>query len=322
MAQKRTIDAFFPSPAKQRRVNEREQSTVTRDDSSNFSTHATYPFPIPGLPSHISKDLSSLPAVTGRIINDQPDLDLIYFEPYIPTYLAKDLFTFLRADLPFYRVKYSIKRFGVETAINTPRYTTVFGLDETSRFSASEDNTIVDAKTGTKVPASAYARYVPRPIPRCLDDLRRSTEAATGCSFNFCLVNYYSSGSDSISYHSDDERFLGDEPAIASFSLGARRDFLMKHKPTSADKQQAEAKPLKLPLGSGDMILMKGKTQRNWLHSIPKRSGKNEVGGRINITFRRAMVKGGTDNYYNYNVGAGPVYRWNEGAREMQIWKS
>jgi alkylated DNA repair dioxygenase AlkB len=130
-------------------------------------------------------------------------------------------------------------------------------------------------------------------------------------------VNYYSSGTDSISFHSDDERFLGPEPAIASFSLGAKRDFLMKHKPG------VEAKQLKLPLASGDMILMKGRTQSNWLHSIPKRTGKNVVddGGRINITFRRAMVKGGTDNYYNYNVGTGPVYKWDEVAREMKIWK-
>lgn len=265
----------------------------------------------------------------GRAINDQPDLDLLYFEPYIPSYLARDVFHFLRGSLPFYRVKYTIKRGSVETNINTPRYTTVFGLDETSRFEArpdAGDGIIVDAKTGAKVPAAAYARYAPRPIPACLDALRRSTEAATGCSFNFCLVNYYSSGSDSISYHSDDERFLGVEPAIASFSFGARRDFLMKHKPVPASKQKpgaGESKPLKLPLGSGDMILMRGRTQSNWLHSIPKRSGKNEKdGGRINITFRRAMVKGGTDNYYNYNVGTGPVYQWNEEAREMQIWNS
>ena len=82
------------------------------------------------------------------------------------------------------------------------------------------------------------------------------------------------------------------------------------------------AKPLKLPLGSGDMILMRGTTQANWLHSIPKRSGKNEAdGGRINITFRRAMVKGGTDNYYRYNVGNGPVYTWDEANQEMRPWK-
>lgn len=255
------------------------------------------------------------------MINDQLDLDLLYFEPYFPRDTAKDFFDFLRSNLPFYRVKYTIKRFGVETQINTPRYTTVFGLDETSRF--SEDGTIVDARSGAKVPSSAYARYAPRPIPKCLDDLRRSTEAATGCKFNFCLVNYYSSGSDSISYHSDDERFLGVDPAIASFSFGAKRDFLMKHKPIPPSEEQTnrpDLKPVKLPLGSGDMILMRGKTQSCWLHSIPKRTGKNaDDGGRINITFRRAMVKGGTDNYYNYNVGTGPIYRWDKAAREMII---
>lgn len=177
---------------------------------------------------------------------------------------------------------------------------------------------------GVKVSDRRYDRYPPRPIPKCLDDLRWSTEAATGCKFNFCLVNYYASGSDSISFHSDDERFLGPDPAIASFSLGARRDFLMKHKPTTPQRDdRADAKSLKLPLGSGDMVLMRGKTQSNWLHSIPKRTGKNqEDGGRINITFRRAMVKDGTENYYNYNVGTGPVYRWDKDKREMSLWKS
>lgn len=288
---------------------------------SAVSTHPTYPFPIPGFPLHIEKELSSLPATIGRGINDQLDLDLLYFQPYVPGYLAKDVFSFLRSELPFYRVKYTIKRGPTETQINTPRYTTVFGVDSTSRF--SDDGIVVDAKTGTKAPTSSYPNCAPRPIPKCLDDLRRSTEAATGCNFNFCLVNYYSSGADSISYHSDDERFLGPDPAIASFSFGARRDFLMKHKPIAPDEQKTDGsdpRPLKLPLESGDMILMRGKTQSCWLHSIPKRSGKNEKdGGRINITFRRAMVKGGTTNYYHYNVNTGPVYKWDKTAQEMSI---
>lgn len=317
MSKRKTIDAFFTPPAKQRKADDDE----TQDEPTTVSSHPTYPFPISALPAKTARELASLPATQGRVINDQLDLDLLYFEPYFPRDTAKDFFDFLRSNLPFYRVKYTIKRFGVETQINTPRYTTVFGLDETSHF--AEDGTIVDAKSGAKVPSSAYARYAPRPIPRCLDDLRRSTEAATGCKFNFCLVNYYSSGSDSISYHSDDERFLGVDPAIASFSFGARRDFLMKHKPIPPSEEQTnrpDLKPLKLPLGSGDMILMRGKTQSCWLHSIPKRTGKNaDDGGRINITFRRAMVKGGTDNYYNYNVGTGPVYKWDKAAREMII---
>jgi alkylated DNA repair dioxygenase AlkB len=177
------------------------------------------------------------------------------------------------------------------------RYTTVFGVDDTARF--DQDGLVVDSKTHTPVPAGAYARYAPRPIPSCLEGLRKAMEAATGCTFNFCLVNYYASGTDSISFHSDDERFLGPEPAIASLSLGATRDFVLKHKPLppAGSRIAPSIKQLKLPLASGDMVLMRGRTQANWLHSIPKRTGKNEAdGGRINITFRKAMIKGGTDN--------------------------
>ncbi|KAF6813634.1 DNA repair family protein [Colletotrichum sojae] len=318
---KRTLDAFFtPTAKKPRKDDETTAEPVTT------STHPNFPHPIKDLPPSLSKELSSLPARPGREIADQPDLDLLYFEPYVPTYLAKELFGFLRAELPFYRVEYDINRGGVKTHIRTPRYTTVFGLDETSRF--DEHGSVVDAKSGFPAQDKRYARYPPRPLPKCLDDLRRSTEAATDCKFNFCLVNYYASGADSISFHSDDERFLGPEPAIASFSLGARRDFLMKHKPippgsTSASDGPQATKQVKLPLGSGDMVLMRGRTQSNWLHSIPKRTGKNaEDGGRVNITFRRAMVKDGTENYYNYNVGTGPVFRWDKTAREMRVLSS
>lgn len=321
MSKKRTIESFFgPDPnKKQRKVADSDD-----DELHSYSAHHTYPFPIRNLSRSLTRELPSLPATTGREINDQPDLDLVYFQPYVPPYLARDLFRFLRSELFFYRVSYTIRRGGVETPIKTPRFTTVFGLDETSLFDDANDRrTIIDAKLKTTLPADdgPYARYPPRPIPQCLDELRRSTEAATECKFNFCLVNYYASGSDSISFHSDDERFLGPEPAIASFSLGAVRDFLMKHKPT-ATPPSAPFKQLKLPLESGDMILMRGRTQSSWLHSIPKRKGGNEHdGGRINITFRRAMVKEGTGNYYNYNVGKGPAFKWDETAREMKEWK-
>ncbi|KAH6689153.1 2OG-Fe(II) oxygenase superfamily protein [Plectosphaerella plurivora] len=313
MAPKRTLDAFFTPVAKKPKPQESPEEPAT------FTTHQNYPFPIRDLPPAIAREMESLPARPGKEITDQPDLDLVYFEPYMPPYIAKEMFAFLRRELPFYRVEYKITRGGVPTQIRTPRYTTVFGLDETARFD-DEDGAVVDPKSGFRVQDAHYDKYPPRPIPACLDVLRRSTEAATGCKFNFCLVNYYASGADSISFHSDDERFLGPEPAIASFSLGARRDFLLRHKPPPPGSETGPTpKALKYPLGSGDMILMRGPTQSNWLHSIPKRGGKNpEDGGRINITFRKAMVKAGTENYYNYNVGTGPVYRWDAISREMR----
>ena len=102
----------------------------------------------------------------------------------------------------------------------------------------------------------------------------------------------------------------------------------MKHKPVipkqgevMSDQDGNKARtPLKLPLASGDLVLMRGKSQANWLHSIPKRKGGDAGKGRINITFRKAMVEGGTENYYQYNVGSGEAYRWDHRSKQMKVW--
>lgn len=328
---KRSIDSFFkPASVKKARIEpdipssrqltdgEAEVAGVPTPTSRSFSSHPTYPFAIPHLPPEISSLLNFAPATEGRTINDKPDLDLIYYQPYIPKDIQRALFEFLRRELFFYRVQYQIKRGAIETDINTPRFTTVFGIDETARF--NNDGEPVDAVSGKAVSKDAYQRP-PRPIPESLELLRRLTENTTGCKFNFALVNYYASGGDSISYHSDDERFLGREPAIASFTLGAKRDFLLRHKKTPG-AERGESKPLKFELASGDMVLMKGRTQSCWEHSIPKRKGGEADRGRINITFRRAMVRGGTDNYYRYNVGDGGPLKWDEVRGEMVAWKA
>ena len=92
----------------------------------------------------------------------------------------------------------------------------------------------------------------------------------------------------------------GLNPTIASLSLGGSRDFLMKHKDDGKRKE-------KYPLESGDMLVMQGRTQSKWLHSIPKRT--SSVQPRVNITCRKAMNAAGTNNYYKYNVGDDGVYR-------------
>lgn len=350
---KRTLDTFFSSTPKKPRVNAptplpnleatSEDTPNIEDDQGSTSipaegtSHPTYPWAIPYLPAHISEEMELLVTAQGREMRNQPQLDLLYFQPFIPKSIARDFFEFLRSQLFFYRVRYTIKRYGKETVINTPRFTTVFGLDETSRFLTNEFDkdhdqhgcesrvpVIVEASDPSNpVPGDKY-RCKPRPIPECLDLLRRVTEACTNTKYNFCLVNYYASGSDSISYHSDDEYFLGPNPAIASFTLGARRDFLMRHKPVKHKDGEpgSDAQDIKLSLSSGDMVLMRGPTQSNWLHSIPKRKGAEADKGRINITLRRAMIPAGTENYYRYNVGEGGVYRWDKCKREMVPWSN
>lgn len=94
--------------------------------------------------------------------------------------------------------------------------------------------------------------------------------------FNACLFNYYPSGEDGMGYHADNEKELGNEPIIASVSLGAARKFVFKHR-ISKDK-------VDIPLQNGQLIVMRGQTQRHWLHSLPKTKKITE--GRINLTFR------------------------------------
>jgi alkylated DNA repair dioxygenase AlkB len=316
---KRKLDSFFAPVSKKPRPSDGAGDDAPIDHV--YSRHSSYPWPVPTLPGHIHEEVELQVTAEGKCINNQPHLDLVYFQPFIPGSIERELFQFLRSELFFYRVKYTINRFGKETLINTPRYTTVFGVDETSLF-VDEGNRIVESRTPSATVRKDKYRCVPRPIPECLDLLRRVTEANTDTKYNFCLVNYYASGEDSITFHSDDERFLGPDPAIASFSLGAKRDFLMKHKPAKPGDPEVKSTPLKYPLSSGDMILMRGQTQSNWLHSIPKRKGAEADRGRINITFRRAMIPAGTENYYRYNVGDGQPYRWDKGRREMSPWTS
>ncbi|KAL4764546.1 alpha-ketoglutarate-dependent dioxygenase AlkB family protein [Aspergillus foveolatus] len=321
---KRTLESFYKTvtPPKSKKLKADEELPLS------YSHHPSYPHPIASLPPSLASALASLSGAESKKITNQPHLDLLYFHPLIPAPTARDLFQFLRCELPFYRVQYSIKRGGQTTQINTPRFTTVFGVDATAEFvpvSATESESKsgpdvlvpVDVKTRKPIPENKY-QYTPRPIPECLDQLRQAVEAAVGdgSSYNFCLLNYYATGDDSISYHSDDERFLGPNPSIASISLGAQRDFLMRHKPSQAPGVSNQ--PLKFSLASGDMVVMRGETQSNWLHSIPKRKGGEAQKGRINITFRKAVVPGGTNNYYNYNVGNGTVYRWDEQEGKMR----
>ena len=225
----RTLDSFFAPPAtKKLRADgsgERNNADTAQQAelldqhgaATAVSAHITYPYAVPHLPPEIIDILNFAPEAESQIIKNEPDLDIVYYQPYIPKNIPRALFGFLRQNLFFYRVKYMIKRGSIETQINTPRFTSVFGLDETSRF--DPEGLIVDATSGKPAVSGAY-KCKPRPLPQALDLLRTLTENATGCKFNFALVNYYASGSDSISFHSDDERFLGVEPAIASFTLG------------------------------------------------------------------------------------------------------
>ncbi|GAA3582510.1 alpha-ketoglutarate-dependent dioxygenase AlkB family protein [Snuella lapsa] len=107
-------------------------------------------------------------------------------------------------------------------------------------------------------------------------ELKTMVESKTGETFNSCLLNLYHSGSEGMSWHSDDEKDLQENGAIASLSLGADRFFVFKHKGTK--------ETVRLYLTSGSLLVMKGSTQAHWLHQLPVT--KKVSTPRINLTFR------------------------------------
>ena len=103
------------------------------------------------------------------------------------------------------------------------------------------------------------------------------TATLTATQFNSVLVNFYRDGNDKVDWHADDEKALGVDPVIASVSLGASRKFRMRRK----DRSQA---PIDIILGSGDVLVMRGSTQRLWEHEVPR--SKRISQPRVNLTFR------------------------------------
>lgn len=124
-------------------------------------------------------------------------------------------------------------------------------------------------------------KNTPLPWTDLLRELRRNVEECTDARFNSVLLNLYRDQNDSMGFHSDNEKELGDEPIIASLSFGATRTFLFKHK--------YEDRPLiRLPLEEGTVLLMRGSTQQNWQHAINRET--KPCGARINLTFRQIFT--------------------------------
>lgn len=113
-----------------------------------------------------------------------------------------------------------------------------------------------------------------------LEDLKSAADQYSGSTSTSALLNLYRNGNDGLGWHRDNEKVLGPTPVIASLSLGEERLFQLRN---YADKKQV----ITLELEHGSLMIMKGSTQRNWEHRIPKT--KKLKGPRINITFRTVL---------------------------------
>ncbi len=107
-------------------------------------------------------------------------------------------------------------------------------------------------------------------------ELKGIAEKATGETFNSCLLNLYHDGSEGVGWHSDGEKDLKENGAIASLSFGAERRFLFRNKKSR--------ETIEVWLEHGSLLVMKDATQTYWLHRLP--TTKSIKTPRVNLTFR------------------------------------
>jgi len=188
-----------------------------------------------------------------------PDADIRYFDDFISHDQSIEYLDLLLSSVDWQQNK--IKMFG--KVYDEPRLTAWYG-DEGVRYKYS----------GIQLEPTLWS-YL-------MLDIKTKVNAAAGVEFNSALLNYYRDGQDSMGYHQDNEPELGPNPVIASLTFGAERTFQLKHITDKSIKRKG------IPLKSGSLLIMAGKTQHYWKHQIPKT--KKPIGPRLNITFR--AIKG------------------------------
>ena len=192
----------------------------------------------------------------GEVNYDLPDAEIRYFPTFFTPSKADFLLDQLLRTIEW--KQNTIKMYGKENPV--PRLEAWYG------------------DTG-KSYAYSGIKMEPRPWTDDLLFIKKSIEAKAGVIFNSVLINYYRNGQDRVAWHSDDEKELGRNPIIASVSLGAERNFKLRHKHYKSNDQKEQ-----IILNHGSFLLMEGTTQHNWMHEIPRTA--KPIGPRINLTFR------------------------------------
>jgi alkylated DNA repair dioxygenase AlkB len=128
----------------------------------------------------------------------------------------------------------------------------------------------------------AYAGHLHRALPwfNELSEVKNAVEEISQESYNSVLLNYYRDGNDRMGWHADNESSLGQNPIIASVSLGAERFFDLKHRHLANQR-------VRIQLTHGSLLVMSGALQHHWLHQIPAQ--KKIAEPRLNLTFRRVF---------------------------------
>lgn len=110
------------------------------------------------------------------------------------------------------------------------------------------------------------------PIPELVDVGERLSKHY-GVRYDSAWINLYRDENDGTAWHAD--KCLIEVSTVPVLSLGAPRRFLVR--PKDGGKSTV------FNVGAGDLVVMGGRCQRDWVHAVPKETKAH--GARISVNF-------------------------------------
>jgi len=131
-----------------------------------------------------------------------------------------------------------------------------------------------------------------------LREVERWLAATYQVRFDGVALAHYRHERDSVAWHRDRELRWLEDTVIGVLTLGARRPFLLR--PLTGARAEADdrAGVVELHPGSGDLLVMGGRCQAGWLHTVPKLPSR--CASRVSAQWRWTSRRGRPDTNPSY----------------------
>jgi len=148
------------------------------------------------------------------------------------------------------------------------------------------DHTVEERRLG-----AAWRRGQPLPDP-ALADVHRDLQRRYRVQFEGFSLIQYRDGKDGQAFHRDTDLRWLDDTVIAILTLGARRPWLLRPHASRFDHSEGHGAVHDLSPGAGDLMVMGGRCQADWQHSVPYQPARRDLGPRISLQWRYTSRRG------------------------------
>lgn len=130
------------------------------------------------------------------------------------------------------------------------------------------------------------------PLPHAaLAGVHKTIERRYGVQFGSFGLIQYRNGADGQAFHRDTDMKYLDDTLICILTLGARRPWHLRPWASKLDLAEDKGATHDLAPGAGDLIVMGGRCQADWQHSVPYLRSAG-VGTRISLQWRWTSRRG------------------------------